>query len=139
MRVENLQRHHFSLLELQERQSFFDELMHDSNYKDFLVNSSAYSLVDDLNCYGMAGVIDMGFGRGQAWSLFSKNAGKHMVRITRAVKDYLNSVDYNRIEMHVEKDFDEARRWAKMLGFEYESEMPQFLNGKDYYMFVRIK
>jgi ABC-type branched-subunit amino acid transport system substrate-binding protein len=51
----------------------------------------------------------------------SPNAGPHMVRITKAVRRFLQACPYRRVEMTVDLDFEAGHRWANMLGFRLEA------------------
>jgi RimJ/RimL family protein N-acetyltransferase len=46
------------------------------------------------------------------------------VPITRAVSKYLKDSPWHRVEAYVEPAFDEAIRWAEMLGFVRETPEP---------------
>ena len=141
MIIEELQERHFDLLELQEAQIFFNPLIVDGDYRRELVKYDGSCLYDEenLNTVACAGIIDLGYGRGMAWALLSKDANKYMRRITKAIKLHLNTVEYQRVEITVEKDFKEAFRWAEMLGFTYEAEMKNYCNGDTHYLFARYK
>ncbi len=141
MIVQELQERHFDLLELQDAQEFFSSLITDGDYRRQLVKYGGACLYDEenLNAIACAGIIDLGFGRGMAWALLSKDAKKHMRRITKAIIVQLNTVEYQRVEITVEKGFKEAFRWAKMLGFTYEAEMKNYCNGETHYLFARYK
>lgn len=139
MIIEDLQERHFDLLELQEAQTFFKPLIVDGDYRKELVKHGGACLYEDLNAIAVAGIINLGFGRGLAWALLSKDAKFYMRRITEAIKKHLDAVEYQRIEITVEKEFKEAFRWAKMLGFEYEAEMKNYQDGETHYLFARYK
>lgn len=141
MEVVELKEFHFDLLELQEAQQFFTNLIIDGDYRKELVRLGGSCLYDEenLNVIAMAGVLDLGYGRGMAWALLSKDANKYMHRITKAVKVHLNTVEYQRVEITVEKDFKQAFRWAQMLGFTLETEMKNYCNGQTHYLFARYK
>ena len=100
----------------------------------------AFTALDDGVPIGSAGVIEIWNGRGYAWALLSRHAGRHMAAIHRATLRGLEALDFARIEMAVAAGFDEGCRWARMLGFECESFARKYLpNGDDAHIFVRIK
>jgi hypothetical protein len=128
---------HFNLLELQDKQGVFKDLITQYDYGVGLKSGGvAWSMIEEstLCCIGCAGIIDAGFGRGIAWALLSKDAKKHMFRITKEVKKRL--VGFKRIEITV--NFDEAHRWAEMLGFKCEAAMKSYCNGETHYLYSRV-
>lgn len=70
-----------------------------------------------------AGVLPQWEGRAIAWALFSKDAGRHLHAITKAVKTFLETQRIRRIETWVDATYPPAIRWIEMLGFQREAEM----------------
>jgi hypothetical protein len=129
---------HLNFLELQERQKIFNEVIKNPQYGIDLKNTGvAWSMFEEstLCCIGSAGIINAGFGRGIAWALMSKDAKNHMVRITREVKKRL--IGFDRIE--ITTGFDEARRWAEILGFKCETPegMKNYMGNETHYLYSR--
>lgn len=87
-----------------------------------LEGEDSYSIMDGEEVLCCAGVVKMNEGRGVAWAYLADELNTRMVIVTRIVKRYLNGAPFHRIEMHVDCDFAEAHRWAKMLGFEKECD-----------------
>lgn len=80
--------------------------------------------------------------RAYAWALVGRDAGPHMVALTRAIRSELGAAPFARIEMVVEKDFRAAERWAIALGFQLETPVAlrRFLpSGRDAWIYSRIK
>lgn len=92
-------------------------------------------------CLGMAGLIPVYPGRFlMAWALLSRHAGPYMLPLTRMVRRMLDGQRVERIEMTVAAEFEEAQRWAAMLGFTRET--PRALkarraDGGDEYIYAR--
>lgn len=87
----------------------------------------------------IAGTVQQWPGRHMAWAYLPLSTGRHMLCLTRGVREKLAPLD-GRIEMTVRADFPAGIRWAKMLGFEIETPLlrrfgPQ---GEDHIGFVRI-
>ena len=137
--IRKLQRSDFELIDLQERQFIFADFLLDDSYREILLNADSYCLSDGLNTIAMGGLIDMGYGRAQGWSLLGKDAKKHLLEITRAINLQINNVEYKRIEITVEQGFKEAERWADMLGFTLEAEMKNYFNGETHLLYARYK
>ena len=77
---------------------------------------------------------------GQAWAVLSKDAGKHMIWINRAVKRFMEMQDLKRIEATVDEGFFAGCRWARILGFEYEGPMRGFgPNGETHLRFGWVR
>lgn len=87
------------------------------------------------------GLIDIWPGRAYAWALIGRDAGPWFVSIHRAVLDALRRSNCKRIEMAVDADFEEGKRWARLLGFRCETPepMPAFLpTGRPAYLYARV-
>ncbi len=102
----------------------------------------AWAVLDGGEVLAIAGVAEQWPGRGLAWCLLSKDAGRRMVGITRMVGRYLGALDYRRIEMYVDAQFCEGCRWAELLGF--KNETPEgmdgfFPNGNRAFMYGRTR
>ena len=91
-------------------------------------------------CMGVAGVYDVHPGRAMAWALLSCNIGPHMLSVTRKVRFVLNSINVKRIECLVPYEFAAAHRFARMVGFELETECMRHYNvdGSHVSAYVRI-
>lgn len=112
---------HIDRLVLQEKQKGLEHLQTGEMFRS-LENEASYTVTDDEEVLCCAGVVAMTEGRCIAWAYLAEGLNHRMVYVTRAVKRYLKLAPFFRIEMHVDCDFDEAHRWAKMLGFEMECE-----------------
>lgn len=102
----------------------------------------AYTGMVDGRPIGCAGVVELWKGRALAWALLAEDAGPHMVSVTRAIRFFLATVPYRRVEMAVDAEFPAAIRWAEMLGFKRETPepMPAYLpNGRACYQYARVK
>lgn len=139
MRLEKLNSFHFDIIELQERQLLFNDLIKQNDYRLQLMQHDGYALMDGLECILMAGVIDVCFGRGISWCLLSKYAKYNMIACTRVVKNYLDNADFKRIETTVECGFPEGERWAEILGMKKECKMDNYCDGQPYYLYARCK
>lgn len=141
MRIIQFEPWHLDVLELQEEQGVFLPFIVNNQYREALKNNMSYTLYDEqnLNTLCCAGLLDVGFGRAEAWSLISKDAGHYMTRITKEVILTLNKSNFQRIEIHVKKGFKAAERWAEFLGFVREGEMKKYIDGESYYLYARYK
>lgn len=131
---------HLGILELQVAQQ---NAPLEEGHGDMLEKAgNAWSMIDESGiCIISAGIIDMGFSRGQGWALVSKQAAPHLARITKEIRKRIDTFNFNRIEIVVNRDFKEGHRWAKMLGFKCETPegMEEFMPNINCYLYRRIR
>lgn len=136
VRLVEFQQHHRDALLVQDRQC---HELKDAPSRP--IGQAWAALVGDHPiCIG--GLYEIWRGRAYAWALLGRDAGPHMVSLTRAIRFQLDAAPFARIEMVVEKDFRAAARWAVMLGYELETPTPLrcFLpSGRDAWIYSRIK
>jgi hypothetical protein len=99
----------------------------------------SYTGVVDGEAIVSAGVMPCWRNRHIAWAFMTYNTGPHMLWITNEVKKFLATVS-GRIELTVRKDFDAGHRWAKMLGFDVETQLLKEYGplGEDHVGYVRF-
>jgi hypothetical protein len=87
------------------------------------------------------GIAEYWKNRGEVWAIIDAQSGKHFVRIIRAMKRLLDIAGCERIEATIQKDFKQAHRLARLLGFELEAEtMRKYgVTGLDYSLYARVK
>lgn len=87
------------------------------------------------------GVIEQWPGNAILWSFMgsSLTPGEFLV-VHRLVVSFVNSLPFRRVEMHVDADFPQAHRWARLLGFVCEApRMRAFLvDGRDGALYARV-
>jgi hypothetical protein len=127
-------------LRLQPAQEFLGEFVGRPGYGQELVDAGPCYTVRHCGKVVMcAGVVSLWEGRGSAWALLSRDAGKCMRQVHRAVKEFLDGCGIKRVEAYVYPDFIPGHRWARMLGFEHEGLMRSFQRGADMDMYARIR
>lgn len=88
----------------------------------------------------MGGVIPIWPGRGAAWMWMADVSGRHMVKIHRAVENFLIQSPFRRVEATVDIGFEPGIRWMKMLGFELEGYLKAYKpDGGDVLSFARVR
>lgn len=98
-----------------------------------------YSAVEGDEVFACAGFYPQWEGRAIVWALVSGDAGRHFVRIHRAVLRAFEMHPYRRVETAVADGFAEGDRWAQMLGFKCEGLMQSYLpGGGDAWLYARI-
>jgi len=105
----------------------------------------AFALVDNCSVdhmprvLGIAGVWQIEEHRVNAWAIIDRHIGTDYIHYHKAVKRFLEHCGYQRVEMAVEVNFEEAKRWAEMLGFKQEGFMHKYFpNGNDAFLYARV-
>lgn len=140
MNVVPFEPEHLETLMLQPSQAHFYNFF-DPAYGQALVESGpCFTGIHNGEIIACSGVIKQWDNRAIAWALISENAGRQFVRIHKAVKRFLDTTDFNRVEAFVDAGFEEGHRWIQMLGFQREGYMREFSpNGSDAVLYARIK
>ena len=77
------------------------------------------------------------------WCFFGKIEAKDFIQIHNLIRSFTKTfiLDYKRLEMYVNCDFENGHRWAKALGFTVEApKMRNFaLDGHDQTMYSLIR
>jgi hypothetical protein len=106
-----------------------DAVMEQAQYKAFMTPALALSLegpysrtgIIDGRVIGCAGVANRWLENWIGWAYLSRDAGRHMLEITRGVRKAIPSLPRGRIEAATPMDYVEGRRWLEMLGFKCET------------------
>jgi hypothetical protein len=89
-----------------------------------------------------AGVQIFWKGCGEAWTLMSELIHKYPLFVHKITKEMLYKIitenRLERVQMIVEADKIEHKRWAEKLGFEPEGEMRKYLGGRKFIRYARI-
>lgn len=101
----------------------------------------SYTIIVNGIISACVGIVEYWSGRGEVWAIIDKLSGKYFVSIVRSMKKLLQSLDFNRIEATVIKDFEQGHRLVKLLGFELEANcMRKYgVTGLDYALYARLK
>ena len=137
-----LEQWHIDALRIQENQKWIFEYLNADNYAQCLVEAGpAFTLLlGNSIVVGCAGVWIQEPHRGLAWALVSGTIGTDYIHFHKHVKEFVDNVDIQRLEMAVETNFKQGFRWAEMLGFTLEGLMHKYYpNGSDAYLFAKVK
>lgn len=76
------------------------------------------------------------------WLNMADCSDGHIVVIYRVISEWIDEFvkthKIKRLQAYVETDFPEAMRLVEHLGFKWESDMEDFIDNKDAYMYVRL-
>lgn len=103
----------------------------------------AYTIIIDDQVIMSAGVVLMGWNRGEAWTLLSTLFFKHPKTCFKQVLYRLEEIIYThklkRVQALVSPEFEKGVRFVEHLGFEKEGTLKAFgPNNEDLVMFGRI-
>lgn len=132
---------HLWHLDLQEAQRDLRAQFGDPAYGSALeATQNAFTALDGDQVLACAGVHEVWPGRGVAWALIGREAGREFRAIHRAVSGFLAACPLRRVEMVVDAKFAAGHRWAKMLGMTAEGTLRAYSpGGDDYVMYARVK
>lgn len=93
---------------------------------------------------GVGGLIPLWPGTGKCFAIFhGRIKPTDFLAIHRHTVSkldiYQTAYGFKRAEMAVDCDFAKGVRWAKLLGFKVEGVMQAYVNGRDHYLFSRIR
>ena len=116
---------HLAAIELQDAQQYFCSEISAPGYAAHLESmGGGFTGMVDGRVIVCAGCSEMWQGRAVAWALLSKDAGRHMMVLHRAVHGYMRAAPFRRIEAWVDEGFEPGERWLKMMGFTRETPEP---------------
>lgn len=105
------------------------------------MSKEAWTFLDDAgNVIAIIGAMETHKGVAYLWSIMSTRAGAHMTAITRFAIGWLERLGMVRYEATVLKDFKEAHRWMRMLGFKKETTRPmkRWDGHNDFHLYARV-
>jgi len=105
-------------------------------------NASFTGVIND-DLVACAGVYPVWDGLGEAWFLASHRIFENPITVSRAVRRGLEKImdenNYHRVQAHVNGEWSNARRWAKLMGMEEEGVMKKFSpDKKDFIRFAKV-
>lgn len=79
--------------------------------------------------------------RAEAWGLFDGKCKEYFFAIHSAVKSFLDSVPFRRIEASVAIGFEKGHRWIELLGFELEAPVMRAYtpDGSNMALYARVR
>ena len=138
VKIVDFQPEHLLRLKIQERQTEVEQSL---EYGKALMSAGpAWTGLDGERVVFCAGKAEQWAGRYVLWAILAKEAKRHMLQITRAVKrGMLLLEDGARFEAIVQSDFEQGHRWASMVGMRWHHHEERFLpDGTDADIYVRF-
>lgn len=131
---------HLGKIALQSAQLSMSDHLMNPDYAKMLEGTYAYSLIEGDEVLCCAGLMQVWEGRSLGWALVSHKAGKHFMEIHRNVAAAIRMCPDRRVEIAVDSEFPEGKRWAKMLGLEFEGTMRGYgIDGRSHDLYARVK
>lgn len=126
-------------IRVQQMQQLTGMAVTEENMAEFIRSGPAFACVDG-RVLAILGIMPLWHDRSLGWGVLSDSIGATMTQVHRAVLRGLNDLFVvKRVEAYVAAGHQEGFRWMRLLGFEYEGTMRQFLNGQDFAMFARVR
>jgi hypothetical protein len=127
-------------LSLQNAQMGLHDIIRGEGYGDSLAaGGPAFTVTSRGDIVACVGVIPQWENYSRAWALLSGDSGRHLLGITRAIRRWLRFHNSGRVDTSVVVDFQQAIRWAAMLGFVREGLMRKYTpDGKDCYLYAQV-
>lgn len=102
----------------------------------------AYSVVDDEAIEGVFGYVIDEQNEAICYALFSPKIASHLRYLIRFIKKETAFICAQKkvvkVMMTVNKNFVKAKKFAKLLGFCYQRDLPKFYQDEDYQLFERM-
>lgn len=129
---------HMRQLKVQDKQKHYMDHLNDETMINF--QGDLYTYVDG-EVQAVVGMQKQWSGRAVVFAMIGQV--KNWVAFTRQVKaimnEHANKHGIIRLELTTECDFEQASRWAQMLGFSKESTMKHYgVDGADHVMWVKL-
>lgn len=134
---------HLLVIDIQERQKLIKQYATSAYGKLLKSAGPCYTVItEDGTVVGCGGLAKQWEGRYLLWSILARQcAGSIFFKVNRIVSRFLaiHSAEIQRIEVTVDADFPQARRWVESLGFNCEGLMKKFNpDGSDAYLFAKV-
>ena len=102
----------------------------------------AYSVVDDEEIFGVFGYVIDEQNEAVCYALFSPKIRAHLRYLIRFIKKETAFICAQKkvvkVMMTVKKNFVKAKKFAHLLGFCYQRDLPKFYENTDYQLFERM-
>jgi len=106
-----------------------------------LPKDTSFSYEADNKKLAVGGWIEISKYRALLWAYIHKDIRHKLAFLHKEIHKTINQLPYERLEMEVDYNFKQGHRWAKLLGFEVETEKARRYrpDGSDATIYVRYK
>lgn len=106
---------------------------------DLVEAGPAWVISGENGPFFAAGFAEQFAGCYRGWAMLTGEASRHLRMITRETLKVIRANDWPRIETPVRTDFYQGHHWMRMLGFQREGTMRNWMYGIDYDLYARVK
>lgn len=143
MNIVRFKAEHLQDLKLQKAQAYLSAEISGIEHGQMIESSGeSFTVLSGGKVLGCGGCIEVWKDRAVIWALISKDAGRSMSGIHKAVVGYLSASKYKRIEAWVDEGFEPGVRWLELLGFICETPLPMRgfrPDGGSCFLFSKVK
>lgn len=111
---------HYQRMALQPHQAWIGEHVPLADIQ-MLGRYQSFVGLDGDEVLAIGGLMELHRNRAHAWAMLSTDIGVRIAGLHKVALRMLRASLYPRIETTVQCDFEPARRWVEMLGFEVEA------------------
>lgn len=124
---------HLMSMNEQDTEKYWGDVVKEPGYARTLEQCGpAHTAMRDGKVLACIGLMPIWEGRATAWAIMAQDIGGiDYLAIHRAVKRFMKLIGYRRIDATVVWHFENAIRWAEMLGFKRETPEPMQNYGPD--------
>lgn len=98
-------------------------------YAEIVDRNFALSAWVGSRCVGASGCVPVFAQRAVGWAILSEDAAPYMLPIIRRFRDVISGLPYRRIEICVRADFEDGKRFARLIGMKLETPEPMRAHG----------
>lgn len=112
----------------------------DSQHSEALAKHISYTFVSNGKIRGCAGAVEFWPNRCEVWAVLTDGLKQEFLPLHLAAKKQIEKLPYVRIEAKVDRDYMNAHRWVRSLGFQLEEPrlVKYFPDGRDASGYVRL-
>jgi hypothetical protein len=132
---------HIEMIKQQDHDSLELGSIGKEQYKAVAMLNDSYTFKFEDRVLACAGLVEYWKNRSEVWAVIDINSGDKFLPMVRAFKHLIHSHNCSRIEATVIKDFKQAHRLVRLLGFELEATLMRKygVTGLDYSLYARVK
>lgn len=130
---------HARAMRVQPRQAAWRDTAPDAHFRA-LEQRASVTILDGDEVLMCGGSIEIWPGRKILWALLAEGIGTRMTVCTRITRRFVRAEFNGRMELDVERDHAEGHRFARLLGFEKETDrlVSFYTGGLDGTMYVKV-
>lgn len=138
--VKEEQRHDIYIARGPEYTKLVGEFLEKSSAKTRDGRPISFTLMDEERILGCIGIYENFEGSGEAWALFSKDAGRYKYILYREMSKCVKDYDFVRLQTCARADFKDAQKLIVKFGFKKEARLKKATcDGKDLLIYSMVR